>query len=93
MSLFTPKTVYVEVPAAQPPTLEDVFNGASASSGYAKSIFQDAVDELVSANSALDDVEMRATSEIDRLTQLRDAATSQRKANVSTIENLQALIG
>lgn len=93
--MFKPKGLVIE-PAntpPQPPSLEEIYGGALASSAYARSTFADAVEELVAANADLDDVEIRTTSEIDRLTQLRDAATAQRRANVATIEKLQALIG
>ncbi len=93
MSLFPTRTVTVEVPAPTPPTLSDKLNGAAASSEYARSVFRDAVDELVAANAELDDIEIRATSEIDSLTEIRSEAAARRRANVETIEKLQALIG
>lgn len=86
-----PETLTFQPPL--PPTLEEIHAEASGASAYAKGIFQDAVDELVDANSRFDDVEMRATAEIDRLTQLREDAATQRRTNVETITNLQALLG
>lgn len=93
MGLFsnTPPAAPPAPPA--PPTLEDVYAGAAASAAYAKGVFQDAVDELIAANDALDDVVLRATSEIDRLARLRDEALADRRANAVTVENLQHLIG
>lgn len=77
----------------EPPPVEQVYNGASASTAYAWGIFSDAVDELEVANSSFDEVEVRTTAEISRLTNLRQDAADQRRANVTTIENLKALIG
>jgi len=76
-----------------PPTLEEIHAEASGASAYAKNIFHDAIEELVDANGRFDDVEIRATAEIDRLTQLRADAIEQRRKNVETIANLQALVG
>ena len=100
MSIFPSRTsppgalvVETEGAPSPPPTVEAVYASALASAAWATSVFQEAVDELIQANVDLDDVVLRAQSEIDRLTQLRDEATAQRRANVQTVENLQALIG
>lgn len=93
--MFKSKQV-VPAPAsvpAGPPPLAQVFNGASGASEYAKGMFQDVIDELVEANARFDEVEIRATSEIDSLTSLRDEATARRRENTTTITNLQALLG
>ncbi len=91
-----PKTQPINKPAAPlpaPPAIEDRFNAASGDTAYATSIFTNAIDVLVEANAAFDDVEMRATSEIDRLVRLRDDAARQRRKNQETISNLQVLGG
>ncbi len=92
-----PKTQPIDKPAPAPipapPAIEDCFNEASGDTAYATSIFTNAIDVLVEANAAFDDVEMRATSEIDRLVHFRDEAALQRRKNQATISNLQALSG
>ena len=78
---------------ATTPSIEERFNDASADTAYATSTFTNAIDVLVEANAAYDDVEMRATSEIDALVQLRDEAARSRRRNQETISQLQALVG
>lgn len=90
----TPQIDKLTTPAKpSAPSLEQIHAEASGASAYAKGIFQEAVDELVDANARFDDVEIRATAEIDRLGVLREDATAQRRANTETIKNLQALLG
>lgn len=100
----TEPTYIPPLPPVAPPSIEDRFNGASGDTAYATSIFTDAIGVLEEANEAYDDVEMRASSEIDdverrasseidRLVRLRDEAARQRRKNLETIQNLQALIG
>lgn len=93
MGLFTPAPSPAPPAPAGPPPIAEVLGGALAESAYARSIFSDAVDALIGANLALDDVEMRTSSEIDRLTQQQEEATRQRRENLATIEKLSALIG
>ncbi len=92
-----PKTQPIDKPAPAPipapPAIEDCFNEASGDTAYATSIFTNAIDVLVEANTSFDAVEMRATSEIDRLVRLRDDAALQRRKNQETMTNLQALVG
>lgn len=75
-----------------PPPVEQVFNGANASTAYAKSLFTDVIEELDGANDAYDEVIMRAESEVARLTALINESTAKRAANVKTINNLTAFI-
>lgn len=95
-ALFPKRGLPVVAPTGAPtppPPVEDVFGEALALADYARIVFKDAVDDLIQANVDLDDVVLRVTSEIDRLADLRDRATAQRRENVQTVERLEALIG
>lgn len=78
---------------SEPPSVEQLFNGASAFTASATLTFRSAIEELEIANEDFDAVEMRTTSDIDRLVKLRQDAADQRRANLATIEKLRDLVG
>ncbi len=73
-------------PTRNPPTLAEVFNEASGTSAIVINELEQKVDQLVDANVALDDVVMRAGSEMESLRQLRDAAIDRRRRNSEAIK-------
>lgn len=95
MSLFknTANNVPMSKPAETPPSVEQVHNVASANSEFALSSFTGIVADLEDANTDFDAVEMRTSAEIAHLTELRDQARAQRRANLATIEAVNGLLG
>ncbi len=73
-------------PTRNPPTLAEVFNEASGSSAIVFGELDHQAARLVDANVALDDVVMRAGSEMESLRQLRDAAIDQRRRNSEALK-------
>ncbi len=73
-------------PTRNPPTLAEVFNEASGTSAVVVGELGRQVDTLLDANIALDDVVMRAGSEMETLRQLRDAAIDQRRRNSEALK-------
>jgi hypothetical protein len=86
-----PVAIPITEPPPRTPTVDDVFTEAAHTTSYATSVLPSVIEELMEANARFDDVEMRATAEIERLTALRRDATSKRRANCAVIEALQAL--
>ena len=89
----SPAEVAIPAAAPDPPTVDEVHNAALYASANTRMIFTDLIEDLLEANARFDDVEMRTTAEIDRLTLLRDDAARQRRRNQQTIANLQGLVG
>ena len=79
-------------PSRNPPTLAEVFNEASGTSAVVLHTLEAQADQLVDANLALDDVVMRAGSEMESLRQLRDAAIDQRRRNSEAIKCLTSAL-
>ncbi len=91
--MFKSQPVPTEIPTPTPPSLEDLHLQAGDASFQARYTFQGIITNLVDANARYDDVEVRASSEIDRLTRLREDAVYQRRINTETLAKLQDLIG
>ena len=88
-SLF-PRRLEVSEPSQDPPPITSVFNAATGASASAVDGLGATIDQLVDANIGLDDVVMRATSEIDRLQVILSAAMAQRARNLQVIACLES---